>query len=86
MFFVVLFWFRSQEGYLDDERMRLIAHLEDVVGADHAKARVRGLEVVERLAHVALGREDERLEAVVRGRHLLGTRHLAQPLEHLRLA
>lgn len=57
--------------------MRLVAHLEDVVGRDHAKAGVRRLQVVERLAHVAIGREDERLQAVVGGDHLLHGRHFA---------
>lgn len=50
----------ATEHLLDDDRVRLVAHLEDVFGRDDAEARVGRLEVVERLAHVALGRKDER--------------------------
>lgn len=35
-------------------RARAVPHLEDVVCGDGAKARVRGLQVVERLAHIPL--------------------------------
>ena len=48
----------------NEERVRLVAHLEDVVLSDEPEAAVRCLEVVESLAHVAVGCEDDCLEAL----------------------
>jgi len=47
------------------DRVRLITDLEDVVLGDETEAGVGGLEVVDRLAHVALGGEDECRETFV---------------------
>ena len=48
----------------NEEGMRLVAHLEDVVLRHEPEAAVRCLQVVESLAHVAVGREDDCLEAL----------------------
>lgn len=39
--------------------------LEDVLGVHKAKPRLRGLQVVDGLPHVAIRREQERLKSVV---------------------
>ena len=52
------------EHLADEHRVRLVADFEDVLERDGAKAGEGRLQVVERLAHVALGGEDERLEAL----------------------
>lgn len=45
--------------------MRLIANLEDVGLVDVAKATVGGLEIVQGIAHVTLGREDDGLQSTI---------------------
>ena len=44
--------------------------LEDVLAVDVSEAAEGGLEVVERLPHVALGREHDRLQPVIGETHL----------------
>ena len=46
------------------------ACLEDIVAVDKLEARVRGLQVVEPLAHVAVCGEDDRLQPVLDIGHL----------------
>lgn len=55
---------------LDDDRMRLIAHLEDIVWADEVETRVCGLQVVDCLSHVAFGRKDKSCKSFIRVRYL----------------
>lgn len=70
---------------LDLDGMRGIDDLEDVVAADEAEAGVRALQVVDGLAHVALGAEHEGGHPLVVVLDLLGLDDLQQPLDHLRL-
>ena len=42
---------------LDEHRVGLVAHLEDVFAADETEAGVRRLRIVQRLAHVALPKQ-----------------------------
>lgn len=60
------------EHGLDLDGVRRVDDLENVVAADEAEAGVRALQVVDGLAHVALGAEDERGHALVVVLDLLG--------------
>tara|TARA_B110001452_G_scaffold262893_1_gene263515 strand:- start:662 stop:1132 length:471 start_codon:yes stop_codon:yes gene_type:complete len=55
---------------------RGVSHPEDVLARDEAEAGVRRLRIVQRLAHVALRCEDERLNARVVVRRTLGVHDL----------
>ena len=55
---------------LDDNGVGLIADFEDVVPGNEAEPSVGGLQVVNRLTHVTLGREDERRKSIVVILHL----------------
>lgn len=57
------------------QRVRLVADAEHVVGADVAEALRRALQVVERGAQVALRREHHRAHALFRVRQLLLLTH-----------
>lgn len=58
--------------------MRAVHHLEDVVAVDEAEAGPGRLQVVDGLAHVAFGGEDEGGEAVVAVLHLFGVDDLEE--------
>lgn len=47
-----------------------LTHLEDVIGVDEAKARLRGLQVVNSLAHVAVRRKEQSFKTIIRVRCL----------------
>ena len=59
------------ETYLDDDRMRLVAHSENVVGRDEPKPGVCTLKVIERLAKVSFGCEEERCKTLITIFHLV---------------
>lgn len=71
---------------LDEQRMRLVAHLEHVLAVHMAEPVHGRLQVVDRLTHVALRREYDRLDAVVRVAHFLELGDLVQTFEDLLLA
>ena len=56
---------------------------EDVFAGDEAEARVRGLEIVDCLAHVAFGAEDEGGDAVVGIGDVLGLADLEKAADDL---
>ena len=58
-------------------------HLEDVDLVDVAEPRVRRLQVVERVPHVALGGEDDGFQAVGGVANLLRLAHLLEPQQDL---
>lgn len=60
-------------------RVRAIDDAEHVFAAHEPEARGRALQVVDRLAHVALGTKHERRDPIVRVFHLLGLGNLQQP-------
>lgn len=63
--------------------MRAVHDAEDVVPADEAEAGPGALQVVDGLAHVALGAEHQRGNAVLGVVHLFGLADLHQPLHDL---
>ena len=74
----------KSDAVLDDFRVRLVAHFVHVVfGNNFVEARGRRLEVVEGVAHVAFGREDERLNASLVGLKLLELDDAVETPHHL---
>ena len=63
--------------------MRGVDDAEDVFAGDEAEARVRGLEIVDCLAHVAFGAEDEGGDAVVGIGDVLGLADLEKAADDL---
>ena len=71
---------------LDEDGMRLVAHLEHVLAVHVSEAVVCGLQIVDGLSHVALGSKYDRLKTVVRVAQLLELAQLQQPLQYLFVA
>ena len=71
---------------LDSRWMRLIADFKDVCLINVSKARMRRLQVVERIPHVAFGGKYDCLEAIVCIRHLFGFTDLSKTSENLFVA
>lgn len=67
------------------DRVRTIHHLEHVIPRHEPEARVRRLQVVDRLPHVSLGAEHQRRQPVVRVLDFLGLDDLQKPLDDLRV-
>mmetsp|Transcript_7986 Transcript_7986/g.21682 ORF Transcript_7986/g.21682 Transcript_7986/m.21682 type:complete len:249 (-) Transcript_7986:279-1025(-) len=63
--------------------MGLIAHLEHVVLVDQTETVCSGLQAVERLTHIPVRRENDRLQPVIRVRQRLCGRHRHQPVQNL---
>ena len=61
----------------------LIADLEDVRLVHDVESAHGGLEVVQRIPHIALGREYDSLESVVRVRHVLALADVTEPVQYL---
>lgn len=68
---------------LNQQRMRLVAHFEDVVADDPSKSIRSRLEIVERLPHVALSSEHDRFQAVLGVVEILLLAHEDALGEHL---
>jgi hypothetical protein len=49
---------------LNNQRMRLIANLEDIVTVYESETRVSGLKVIDSLSHIAFTREDQSLQSI----------------------
>ena len=68
---------------LDFNRVRGVDDAEDVFAGHEAEAGVGGLQVVDGLAHVAFGAEDERGDAVVGGGDVFGFADLEETADDL---
>ena len=72
---------------LDDrlhlDRMRRVHDLEHILPAHETEPGGRGLQIVDRLPHIALGAEHQRRDPVVRVLHVLRLAHLQQPRDDL---
>ena len=60
---------------LDKQRMRFVAHFEDVLRIYVTEALKGGLKVVQGLAQISLRRENDGLHAIVGVRNRLGLGH-----------
>lgn len=67
------------------DRVRAIHHFEHVIAAHEPESGMCGLQVVDRLPHVALGTKHQGGEAVVRVLDFFGFDDLQQPLDNLRV-
>mmetsp|Transcript_6557 Transcript_6557/g.11994 ORF Transcript_6557/g.11994 Transcript_6557/m.11994 type:complete len:248 (-) Transcript_6557:162-905(-) len=61
--------------------MRLVTNLVHIVCVHESETRVRCLQVVERLAHVSVGGEDDGLQAIVGLCHPFRFTHINEPLQ-----
>lgn len=73
------------EHRLHLDRVRAIHHLEYIISAHEPEARVRRLQVIDRLPHVTFGAEDQSRKAVVAVLDFFGFDDLQQPLDDLRV-